>query len=79
VNNSLVDMYSKCSHLDYARNAWDEMLERDEVSWNSMISGYVSWGEVENARELFEEMPLRRNMLCWTALINGYGKEGNLV
>ncbi|KAE8022609.1 hypothetical protein FH972_008394 [Carpinus fangiana] len=79
VNNSLVDMYSKCSHLDYARTVWDEMLERDEVSWNSIISGYVYWGEVDKARELFEEMPLRRNVVCWTAMINGYGKEGNLA
>ncbi|XP_062171909.1 pentatricopeptide repeat-containing protein At3g62890-like [Alnus glutinosa] len=55
------------------------MLERDEVSWNSMILGYVYWGEVEKARELFEEMPLRGNVVCWTAMINGYGKEGNLV
>ncbi|OVA05526.1 Pentatricopeptide repeat [Macleaya cordata] len=54
------------------------MPERDEVSWNSIISGYVGSGEIEKARDLFEEMPVRRNIVCWTSLINGYGKEGNL-
>ncbi|KAK9288137.1 hypothetical protein L1049_016585 [Liquidambar formosana] len=79
VNNSLIDMYCKCCCLDSSRHVWDEMRDRDEVSWNSIISGYVHWGEVESARELFEEMPLSRNVVCWTAMINGYGREGNLV
>lgn len=79
VNNSLIDMYCKCCCLSSAHNMLDEMPERDEVSWNSVISGYVQWGEVEKARELFEQMPVRRNVVCWTAMINGYGKKGNLV
>ncbi|KAF9603194.1 hypothetical protein IFM89_034527 [Coptis chinensis] len=79
VNNTLIDMYSKCSCVEYAHRVLDEMRDRDEVSWNSIISGYVSCGEVENARKLFEEMTIRRNVFCWTTLINGYGKEGRLV
>ncbi|KAA8527699.1 hypothetical protein F0562_035432 [Nyssa sinensis] len=79
VKNSLIHMYCKCGCIDIAHNLWEEMLEMDAVSWNSMISGHVQWGEVEMARELFEEMPIRRNVVCWTAMINGYGREGNLV
>ena len=79
VCNSLIDMYYKCFFLESARNTWDDMEVRDEVSWNSIISGYVQWGQVEKARELFEEMPIRRNVVCWTAMINGYGKEGDFV
>lgn len=66
--NSLVALYSKCCHLDYARSVWDEMLERDEVSGKAMISGFVFWGEVEKARDMFEKIPLRRNVFCWTAM-----------
>ena len=51
----------------------------DEVSWNSIISGYMQWGQVEKAWELFEEMPIRRNVIYWTAMINGYGKERDFV
>lgn len=79
VNNSLIDTYCKCCCLESARQVFDEMKERDEVSWNSIISGYVQSGEVEVARNLFEKMPIRRNVVCWTAVINGYGKQGNLV
>ncbi|XP_057958911.1 pentatricopeptide repeat-containing protein At1g08070, chloroplastic-like [Malania oleifera] len=79
VNNSLINMYCKCCFLSCAFNVLDEMPQRDEVSWNSIIGGYVQWGEVEKARSLFEEMPLRRNVICWTAMINGYGRKGDLV
>ena len=79
VCNSLIDMYCKCFCLESAQNMWDDMEVRDEVSWNSIISGYVQWGQVGKARELFEEMPIRRNVVCWTAMINGYGKEGDFV
>ncbi|KAF8369504.1 hypothetical protein HHK36_022827 [Tetracentron sinense] len=79
INNSLIDMYCKCSCIKSANQVWDEMEDTDEVSWNSIISGYVRLGEIGKARELFDEMPVRRNVVCWTALINGYGREGNLI
>ncbi|KAI3951907.1 hypothetical protein MKW92_031010 [Papaver armeniacum] len=77
VNNSLIDMYCKCSCIYYAQLVLDEMPETDEVSWNSIISGYVSLGEMEKARVLFEQVPVRRNVVCWTSLINGYGRNGS--
>ncbi|KAJ8620673.1 hypothetical protein MRB53_029202 [Persea americana] len=55
------------------------MCERDGVSWNSIVSGCVHCGEIEVARLLFEDMPMRRNVVCWTALINGFGREGMIV
>ncbi|KAG9457424.1 hypothetical protein H6P81_001932 [Aristolochia fimbriata] len=62
-----------------ARGLFDEMLEKDQVSWNSIISGYVYNGDVASARELFEEMPVKRSVVAWTALIDGYGKQGMVV
>lgn len=41
VGNSLIDMYSKCGDLRSGRLVFDLMMERDLLSWNSMISGYV--------------------------------------
>ncbi|XXG80758.1 hypothetical protein AAC387_Pa09g1547 [Persea americana] len=79
VNNTLVDMYSKCFYIQAATRVWDEMCERDGVSWNSIVSGCVHCGEIEVARLLFEDMPMRRNVVCWTALINGFGREGMIV
>lgn len=39
-----------------ARKVFDEITERDLVSWNSMISGYVKMGFAGKAVELFREM-----------------------
>ncbi|XP_068661023.1 pentatricopeptide repeat-containing protein At1g08070, chloroplastic-like [Aristolochia californica] len=72
-------MYSKCFNIGSAREVFDDMLEKDLVSWNSIISGYVYNGDVAYARELFEKMEIRRNEVSWTALINGYGREGMVV
>ncbi|WOL03595.1 pentatricopeptide repeat-containing protein [Canna indica] len=48
ITNSLMDMYSKCGMTDEVRLVFDRAEELDEVSWNSLLSAYVSigWPEV---------------------------------
>ncbi|KAG0468127.1 hypothetical protein HPP92_017455 [Vanilla planifolia] len=71
VDTALVDMYSSFGALADARKVFDEMPERNLVSWNVMITGFTKWGEMESARLLFERMP-NRNVISWTGLIEGY-------
>ncbi|KAK2651996.1 hypothetical protein Ddye_011852 [Dipteronia dyeriana] len=40
--NTMIEFYVKCGCFNYAYKVFDEMLERDLVTWTSMISGYVS-------------------------------------
>ncbi|CAF1867112.1 unnamed protein product [Brassica napus] len=56
VNHSLTTMYAKCGYIDRARKVFDEITERDMVSWNSMISGYLLAGCSKDAVGLFREM-----------------------
>eukprot|EP01018_Ginkgo_biloba_P025611 Gb_06576 [translate_table: standard] len=49
-------MYSKCGLLKDARQMFDKMIERDRISWNSMIAGYAEHTHDEEALKLFEEM-----------------------
>ncbi|XP_059634626.1 pentatricopeptide repeat-containing protein At2g34400 [Cornus florida] len=56
VAHSLITMYSRCGELGYARKVFDEIRERDIVSWNSMISGYSKMGFAVEAVELFGRM-----------------------
>ncbi|XP_077241041.1 pentatricopeptide repeat-containing protein At5g44230-like [Tasmannia lanceolata] len=77
VNNSVLDLYSRCGEVDIARQVFDRMCLKDVVSWNSMISGYCNNGKVDVARELFDEMP-ERNVVSWTAMICGYVKVNNM-
>ncbi|ONI18543.1 hypothetical protein PRUPE_3G221900 [Prunus persica] len=56
VANALLAMYSKFGHMGLARMLFDRMLERDLISWNTMISGYVKNNNPRKALEVFEEM-----------------------
>ncbi|KAJ0988743.1 hypothetical protein J5N97_007099 [Dioscorea zingiberensis] len=56
VNNSLLDFYSKCDRISDARKLFDEMAERDNVSYNVMISGYAWNGRTREFMELLWEM-----------------------
>ncbi|WOH05708.1 hypothetical protein DCAR_0625128 [Daucus carota subsp. sativus] len=39
--NSLIEMYCRCNSMADAEKLFDEFTQKDVVSWNSMISGYV--------------------------------------
>lgn len=54
--NALIDMYAKCGNIDAAANIFTQMLEKDLVTWNSMIVGYASHGRAKEALVLFEQM-----------------------
>ncbi|KAJ7571470.1 hypothetical protein O6H91_01G164100 [Diphasiastrum complanatum] len=56
VGNTLVDMYSKCGCTEDARELFNNMSERDVVSWNAMIGGYAQNGLGKEALALFELM-----------------------
>lgn len=65
VCNSLIDMYAELGQMDVMRKLFDEMPERDVVSWNVLISGYVKRRRFEDAIDVFccmrEESYLRPN------------------
>ncbi|KAJ7568200.1 hypothetical protein O6H91_01G022800 [Diphasiastrum complanatum] len=56
VGSTLVDMYSKCGCTEDARELFNNMSERDVVSWNAMIAGYAQNGLGKEALAMFEEM-----------------------
>ncbi|KAF8696765.1 hypothetical protein HU200_036398 [Digitaria exilis] len=62
VESALVDMYSKCGRVDYASKVFNSMTQRNEFSWNSMISGYARHGLGSKALEIFEEMQRSREI-----------------
>ncbi|KAL3818997.1 hypothetical protein ACJIZ3_004902 [Penstemon smallii] len=56
VATALIDMYSKCGNLEYASKVFENMPERNEVSWNTMISARAFHGQAEEALSLFQRM-----------------------
>ncbi|KAL5709786.1 hypothetical protein ACHQM5_020431 [Ranunculus cassubicifolius] len=78
VGTTLIDSYSKCGEIQFARQVFDEMPVRNVVSWNSLISGYAKCGNLCLARKLFDEMP-EKNLISWTSMISGYAQNGCFV
>ncbi|GFY85446.1 hypothetical protein Acr_04g0001840 [Actinidia rufa] len=62
--------------LSLACQMFEEMPERDVVSWNTMIGVYVAYGKTESAIGLFDSMPERNIMTC-NSVVAGISKAGN--
>ncbi|KAJ7517809.1 hypothetical protein O6H91_21G040700 [Diphasiastrum complanatum] len=58
VASTLVDMYAKCGHTEDARELFNNVSERDVVSWTAMIAGYAQNGLGKEALALYEQMKL---------------------
>lgn len=77
VRTSLIDFYGKCGKIGSARKVFDEMPQRNVVSWTAIVVGYVVAGDITEAKRLFDEMP-QRNVASWNAIISGFVKSGDL-
>ncbi|XP_077240194.1 pentatricopeptide repeat-containing protein At3g22690-like [Tasmannia lanceolata] len=76
LGNALVNMYAKFGEMDIALRIFDQLPDRDVVSWTTLISGYVGLGCLELARAIFDKMPAR-NVVAWNAMISGYVQNGS--
>ncbi|OVA08879.1 Pentatricopeptide repeat [Macleaya cordata] len=54
--NSLIFMYGKVGCTEFAEKVFEEMTIRDLVTWNSLISGYISTGDEWKSFSCFREM-----------------------
>ncbi|TKW29220.1 hypothetical protein SEVIR_3G381600v4 [Setaria viridis] len=57
VCNALMDMFCKCGCVNRADYIFDtEIVEKDSVSWNTIIGGFAMHGDGGKALDLFAEM-----------------------
>ncbi|PIN00828.1 hypothetical protein CDL12_26668 [Handroanthus impetiginosus] len=54
--NALMDVYAKCGKMQASMNLFVQSENKNEVSWNTMIVGYVQLGDAEKAFSLFLNM-----------------------
>ncbi|KAJ4970019.1 hypothetical protein NE237_003118 [Protea cynaroides] len=72
-SNRLLDGLSKAGRVDDARHLFDEMPNRDEFTWNTMIAAYARSGRLAEAQQLFDKTP-NRSSIAWSSLISGYSR-----
>ncbi|EFJ34930.1 hypothetical protein SELMODRAFT_82336 [Selaginella moellendorffii] len=71
-------MIAASGQIDCAREVFDEMLERDLIAWNAMVSAYALAGQVDQARMVLERMPAHSVASC-SPLIHAYASNGDVA
>ncbi|CAE6034692.1 unnamed protein product [Arabidopsis arenosa] len=83
VGNGLITYYTKCDNIESARKVFDEMSDRDVVSWNSMISGYSQSGSFEDCKKLYKAMlgcsDFKPNEVTVISVLQACGQSSDLV
>lgn len=58
VGNALISMYGKCGSVENAQSTFDDLLERNVISWSSMAALYAQYEQGKKAFCLFHQMEL---------------------
>ncbi|XP_050228946.1 putative pentatricopeptide repeat-containing protein At5g47460 [Mercurialis annua] len=77
VGNCLIDMYGKCGSVEEAVRVFDELIDKDIISWNSIIVASARNGNLELANNFFYQMP-ERDVISYNEMINGIAQFGNI-
>ena len=75
VGSPLVNMYLRMGLVSCARQAFDEMPEKNVVMYNTLMTGLMRCGRIEDSRHLFYDMR-ERDSISWTTMIAGYTQNG---
>ncbi|OVA07870.1 Pentatricopeptide repeat [Macleaya cordata] len=80
LQNSLIDMYSKCGNLTYSRRVFDGMSERTVITWNAMLVGYSKHGLGREVVDLFQFMrkdkEVKPDNITFMAVLSGCSHGG---
>ncbi|KAH7294183.1 hypothetical protein KP509_28G059600 [Ceratopteris richardii] len=81
VGNSLVSMYSKCDALGKAQQVFDELVDRDVVSWTAIISAYAQHNHGKEALKCWTSMKyagVSPNVATYASILKACGTIGAL-
>ncbi|KAL8204642.1 hypothetical protein R6Q57_010265 [Mikania cordata] len=72
VCNTLIDMYAKCSDIIAAKTVFLYTVEKDVISWTSIIVGLAQHGKAKEALSLYNDMiscGIKPNKVTFVGLI----------
>ncbi|XP_044484485.1 pentatricopeptide repeat-containing protein At3g63370, chloroplastic [Mangifera indica] len=82
VGNALIAMYARCGKLTKAERVFNSLEDKDEVSWNSMLSGFVQNGMYAEAMQFFHDLQRAGHQPDQVSVISALtasGRLGNLL
>ncbi|XP_031259129.1 pentatricopeptide repeat-containing protein At1g43980, mitochondrial-like isoform X1 [Pistacia vera] len=71
LGNRCLDLYSRFGVVDDVLEVFDEIPEKNCISWNICLKGLLKVNQFSTARKLFDEMP-ERDVVSWNSMISGY-------
>ncbi|EOA23232.1 hypothetical protein CARUB_v10016925mg [Capsella rubella] len=77
VQTGLVGLYSRLGYIEMAQKAFNDIAEKNTVSWNSLLHGYLESGNLDEARRVFDELP-EKDVVSWNLIISSYAKKGDM-
>jgi pentatricopeptide repeat protein len=78
-SNALISMYSRCGNIESALNVFNDMGDRNVISWTSMITGFAKHGFASRAIEFFHKMlevGVRPNEITYIAVLSACSHVG---
>ncbi|XP_058088400.1 pentatricopeptide repeat-containing protein At2g20540 [Magnolia sinica] len=79
--NALIKMYADCGSINEAHQLFDNMCERDVISWSTMIGRLANHGRAQQAIGLFVEMEriqMKPNGVTFLGLLSACAHAGFL-
>jgi pentatricopeptide repeat protein len=77
--SALVDMYARCGELTTAQKMFDQLCERDIVSWTALMLGYADHGHGDEALRCYELLSLEGllpNGVTFACILKACGSMG---
>ncbi|KAL3843421.1 hypothetical protein ACJIZ3_000824 [Penstemon smallii] len=81
VGSTLVDFYSKCREMKYAKYVFFAMPEKNSVLWNALLNGYAQTGHGEEVLRLFckmSEPEMRFSNYTLSVVLKGVASYGDV-
>ncbi|KAJ0110388.1 hypothetical protein Patl1_03288 [Pistacia atlantica] len=91
VGNALIALYARCGKMTEAERVLNSLEDKDEVSWNSMLTGFVQNGSALMAcsglkcRSRLKEINgyiIRKglsDLVLQNSVVDVYGESGNII